>query len=263
MTGPVPVIALPGKPTDGAGLMGWKYFLHSVRMVLDNLGVALRLSAVLYMVQMALTVFVFVSPGGADPTQQTPEAAGELLILMVFSLIASLWIAVGWHRFVLTQEPPAGIVPRWHGPELLRYFGRSLLIALLLVAGGAVIGGLVLGVASQVPALAGLAIFGLVGLGSYVFFRVGLVLPAAALGRSLTMRESWAATGRDSTALLQLALIVMAGQFLIEIPGMIDGDAGGPIALIYDLVINWFVTMFGVSLLTTLYGVFIENRRID
>ena len=103
----------------------------------------------------------------------------------------------------------------------------------------------------------------LLGLCSYVFFRLGLVLPAAALGQSLKLRESWDATKRDTTALVQLAVIVMGGRLLIEIPGMIDGTTGGVVSLVYNVVLNWFVTMIGVSLLTTLYGYFVEGRRID
>ncbi|MBU2960651.1 hypothetical protein KO516_07440 [Citreicella sp. C3M06] len=239
--------------------MGWKLFLHSVRMVLDNLGVALRLSALLYLVQMAFTVFLFVTPD--DSLQQPTAGTVELLLLSIFAVVASLWIAVGWHRFVLTGEEPAGFVPRWHGSEMLSYFGRSLLIGFMLIALGSVIAGLVLGIGSS-PALIGLMTFGLVGLGSYIFFRVGLVLPASAMGKRMKMRESWDATSGDSTALLQLALIVIGAKLLIEIPGMIDGNTTGPISLIYGLVIDWFVTMFGVSLLTTLYGVFIEGRRL-
>ena len=80
--------------------MGWKMFLHSVRMVLDNLGVALRLSLLLYLVQVVFTVFLFTSPGGGDPMQQTPAGAGEMFLLSLFAVVSSLWIAVGWHRFV-------------------------------------------------------------------------------------------------------------------------------------------------------------------
>ena len=243
--------------------MGWKMFLHSVRMVLDNLGVALRLSLLLYLVQVVFTVFLFTSPGGGDPMQQTPAGAGEMFLLSLFAVVSSLWIAVGWHRFVLTGETPPGFVPRWHGSEMLSYFGRSLLIGLLLIAIASVIGGLALGLAAQVPALTGMVVFGLVGLCSYVFFRLGLVLPAAALGQSLKLRESWDATKRDTTALVQLAVIVMGGRLLIEIPGMIDGTTGGVVSLVYNVVLNWFVTMIGVSLLTTLYGYFVERRRID
>ena len=114
-----------------------------------------------------------------------------------------------------------------------------------------------------VPGLLGMVSFGLVGLISYLFFRVGLVLPAAAVGRPLTMRESWQATGEGDKAVLMLALIVIGAQVLISVPAMIDGNTSSVVSLIYSVVVNWFVTMIGVSILTTLYGHFIEGRPID
>jgi len=181
--------------------MGWKIFMHSVRMVLDNLGPALRVSAVLYLLQAASQIVTFMmpqaDPKGGDPAA-APVAAGELLILMILALVASLWIAVGWHRFVLTGETPRGWLPAWHGSEMLSYLGRSIVIGLLIGLGIAVIGGLAMGVAMAAPGLVGLVAFGLVGLASYVFFRIGLILPAAALGKTLSLGESWKATAKDT-----------------------------------------------------------------
>lgn len=182
---------------------------------------------------------------------------------MVLALVASLWIAVGWHRFVLTGESPRGWLPAWHGSEILSYLGRSIVIGLLIGLGIAVIGGLAMGVAVAAPGLVGLVAFGLVGLASYVFFRIGLILPAAALGEKLSLGESWQATRQDDKAILVLALIVMAGQFLITVPAMIDGDSSSVISLIYSIVVNWFATMIGISVLTTLYGYFVEGRSLD
>ncbi|MBY6003963.1 hypothetical protein KUV62_08595 [Salipiger bermudensis] len=246
--------------------MGWTIFMHSVRMVLDNLGPALRVSAVLYLLQAASQILTFFMPQ-ADPTAGDPTvapvAAGELLILMVLALIASLWIAVGWHRFVLTGETPRGWLPAWHGSEILSYLGRSIVIGLLIGLGIAVIGGLAMGAAMAVPGLMGMVAFGLVGLASYVFFRIGLILPAAALGEKLSLGESWQATAKDDKAILVLALIVMAGQFLISVPAMIDGNSSSVISLVYSIVVNWFATMIGISVLTTLYGYFVEGRSLD
>ncbi|MBN9886070.1 hypothetical protein [Salipiger abyssi] len=246
--------------------MGWKIFMHSVRMVLDNLQAALRISLLLYLVQVALQVMIFSGSGGSVDPQEiaaTPAAAGNLLIMLVFAVLASLWIAVGWHRYVLTGEMPAGWLPRWHGAELGSYLWRSIMIGLViglaLVTIGAVLGMLVMGI----PGLARLLIFGMAGLVSYVFFRIGLILPAAALGQSLQMRDAWEATKQDDKAILVLALISMAAQIVIGLPAMIDGDTSSLISLIYRVVVDWFVMMFGISLLTTLYGYFIERRRID
>ncbi|MCR8549560.1 hypothetical protein M4578_17145 [Salipiger sp. P9] len=243
--------------------MGWKIFVHSVRMVVDNLHAALRVSLLLYMVQAGFQIMLFFSMQGAGEGPVSPGSVGNLMIASLLTLLASLWIAVGWHRYVLTGETPNGWLPRWHGPELLGYLGRSFMIGLLLGLGIGVVAGLVAAAISAVPMLLGLLGFGVVGLASYVFFRVGLILPAAALGESLSLRESWEATGRDDKALVVLALLVIAAQFLIGLPAMIDGETGSVISLIYRLVVDWFAMMIGVSTLTTLYGYFIEGRSID
>lgn len=246
--------------------MGWKIFVHSVRMVLDNLGAALRVSLLLYLVQVVNQVIVYASPqigAASGEPMQSPAASFELLIMMILALIASLWIAVGWHRFVLTGEQPRGVLPHWHGAAIMSYLGRSIMIGLLLGLGIAVVAGLALGLATAAPGLVGVVVFGLVGLASYLFFRIGLILPAAALGERLTLRESWQASGQDDKAILVLALIVMGARLLIELPAMIDGSTGTVVSLIYGIVVNWFVTMIGISVLTTLYGHFVEGRSID
>ncbi|GGG78998.1 hypothetical protein GCM10011415_30080 [Salipiger pallidus] len=247
--------------------MGWKIFLHSVRMVLDNLDVALRISLGLYLVQVAMQVVVFNATSSlpADPVDM-PEGGGmpfEALVLAVLALVTSLWIAVGWHRYALEGEEPAAFLPRWRGSELGSYVWKSIVIAFALGVVLAVVGGIAVSAAMAVPGLLGIVSFGLVGLISYLFFRVGLVLPAAAVGRPLTMRESWQATGDGDKAVLMLALIVIGAQVLISVPAMIDGNTSSVVSLIYSVVVNWFVTMIGVSILTTLYGHFIEGRPID
>ncbi|EPX82451.1 hypothetical protein [Salipiger mucosus] len=245
-------------------MKGWRIFLHSARMVIDNLGAALRVSMVLYLVQVAsqLTFFVNAPMAGEQPTA-VPEGLGLQLTLSIFALLASLWIAVAWHRYVLTGELPAGLLPRWHGSEIARYFGQSLLIGLVVIL-AALAAGVVIGlVATAVPGFGGVLIFGLLGLCSYLFFRLGLVLPAAALGRRMTIGESWAATRDDDGAVVTLAVLVIGVGLLVEVPALLDQDSGSLIALVYRVVLNWFVTMIGVSVLTTLYGHFVEHRPVD
>lgn len=245
-------------------MTGWRIFVHSVRMVVDNLGTALRLSLVLYLVQVAAQVQAYMGP--VDPAQLPDDMAPGLtqLVLTLLAAVASLWIAVGWHRFVLTGEPPAGLLPRWHGSAILSYLWRSikigLLIVLALMVAGLVVTLVALALGPQVAAVFG---FGLVGLGSFLFFRMGLVLPAAALGQPLAVREAWRATKRDDGAVITLAFLVIGGSLLIELPAMIDGGSATTVSLIYGVVVNWFATMIGISILTSLYGHFIEGRPID
>lgn len=241
---------------------GWKIFLHSLRMVLNNLGTALRVSLVLYLLPALAQILLFRSYEGAA-AGTIPGVSGSSLIVLVISLLSSLWIAVGWHRYVLTGEEPRGWLPAWHPSEMISYFWRSLLIGLLVFAVMMVAMIVVMVLGSLARSLLGILAFGLVGLASYIFFRVALVLPAAALGRPMPLRTSWQATREDSASIVALALIVIGGSLLMELPALIDGDRGSVVNLVYGLVVNWFATIIGVSMLTTLYGHFIEDRPID
>ena len=87
----------------------------------------------------------------------------------------------------------------------------------------------------------------------------GLVVPRL----PLSVREAWRATKRDDGAVITLAFLVIGGSLLIELPAMIDGGSATTVSLIYGVVVNWFATMIGISILTSLYGHFIEGRPID
>ncbi|NDV98208.1 hypothetical protein [Salipiger sp. PrR002] len=245
-------------------MKGWRIFLHSLRMVIDNLGTALRVSLVLYLVQVASQIATYLHPMQTDASGGPVTVIGvPALVLVVLAVLASLWIAVAWHRFVLTGETPRGWLPRWHGGEILGYFGRSIMIGLVIFLGLMVAAIPVALISAGLPGLAPILVFGLVGLGGYLFFRLGLILPAAAVGERLSLKDAWKATKDDDGAVITLALVVIGGSLLVELPALIDDTAGSIINLVYGLVINWFATMIGISILTSLYGHFIEGRPID
>ncbi|MCC1492469.1 hypothetical protein [Cognatishimia sp. F0-27] len=246
-------------------MKGWQIFMHSVQLVLRNLTAALQVSGLLYLVQVAAQISAWSNPA---PVSDDPIAAigaqasfGSVL-LSIAGLIASLWIAVGWHRYVLANETPRGWVPVWQGPYLLGYLGRSVLIG-LLIAIAIMIAGIPVGLlAAVVPSIAALFAFGLVGLGGYLFFRLGVMLPAGAVGKPLKLKEAWEATRDDDGAVIVLAFIVMGGSALIQLPSLIGG-AGTIVDLVYQIVVGWFATVIGISVLTTLYGHYVEGRPID
>lgn len=246
-------------------MKGWQIFMHSVRLVLNNLGAALKVSALLYLVQVANQAVLWMRPPAimedGMPTMD-PGQAFQSLILGLLAIVASLWIAVAWHRYVLEEEYPSGYLPRWHGSNMLSYLGRSILIG-LIVALGMVVAAIPVGLISAVlPGLAGLFAFGLIGLAAYLFFRLGVMLPAAAIGRPMKLGEAWGVTKDDDGAVVVLALIVIAASVVIQLPSLIGGQ-GTVIDLIYQIVTGWFATIIGISVLTTLYGHYVEGRPID
>lgn len=252
-------------------MKGWQIFEHSVRLVLRNLGAAFKVSAVLYLIQVAAQVYAFNNPA-LDPqmldmdnpdVQPDMGALGNYLILSLASLVASLWIAVAWHRYVLAEEYPTGWLPAWHGGFLLSYLGRSLLIG-IIVAVAIMIVSIPAGmIALALPGGLILMFAVMLGVSVYITFRLGVMLPAAAMGKSMTLSESWKATASESGSIMVLGVIAIGAGLILQLPSLLGGSGGTVISLIYNLVTGWFAMIIGVSVLTTLYGHMVEGRAID
>lgn len=260
----------PGQRQGIGEMKGWQIFRHSVQLVLANLDQALRISLVLYIVQSGYVILTFFHPpamaeaeGGMEYPVMTPETAVLSILVSLLAVVASLWIAVAWHRFVLTSEYPEGWLPRWHGGAILSYLGRSILVAILIVLAVTVAALPVGFLAIAMPGLAGLFSLLLVGLGAYLFFRLGVMLPAAAVGERLQLGDAWDATRGESGTIVVLSAIVVVASVIVQLPSWFNNDPGSVIGLVYSLVVNWFATIIGISVLTTLYGHFIEDRSID
>lgn len=242
-------------------MLGWQIFTHSVRLVWANRGVALKVSAVLYVISAVFQIWSQASVGDPATGAAIVEGPGMVLLLVAaLQLIISLWIAVAWHRYILLEEVPKGFVPQWHGGRMAAYFGRSLLIGLIM-------GGVIF--VSGLPLLIGLA--GAVGgpimvLGAifavFVFYRLCAILPSTAMGEPITMREAWVATEGNTGTIMVLVLCVIAGVMVLLIPGSLLALISPMLGVIYLLVAQWFITMFGISIFTTFYGHFIEKREL-
>lgn len=256
-------------------MQGWNIFTHSVRMIFGNLNAAFRVSLVLYLVKVCAGIY-FTSKFGR--AVMAPQSAGELpsfpegfwpatTVLTVISLVTGLWIAVSWHRYVLLEENSGTALPPFAGNRIWDYFWTSVLL------------GIVVGFAAIIPAvIASIIISGLVGAGNpilaqllmiiligtpamYVFYRLCLVLPAAALGQPKKLKESWADTKPASDAIWQLVVVGIVASVLIEIPSYLNSDPSSVVNMIYTYVLGWVAMMVGISVLTTLYGIYVEGRE--
>ena len=250
-------------------MKGLEIFVHSVRQVFGNLGPALRISAVLYLVQVAGMVLL----GGFDPSgamfgMQTGQVDWpSLFATLALALVTGLWIAVAWHRYVLRVEQPGAAVPPFHGDRILSYLGNSLLIVLILIPVSIVLG-LIVGllaspfVSSAEPSLAVALVFGLLVYVPVVIigYRLSVVLPASALGEPLGLGGAWAATQGEAGTILALALVSLVSAFVIDLPATYL--LGGIAAQLWTVATQWVVLMVGISILTTLYGHFVEKRPL-
>jgi hypothetical protein len=259
-------------------MLGLQIFIHSVRQVFGNFGAALRISGLLTLVQIALVfvlgVQVLYSPDGG----QAMMLAGnfpwvQLLLYLLLSVIAGLWIAVAWHRYVLREEDSGAFIPAWHGDRVWAYFAKSFLIGLAIGLVALVASVIVSLVAGLVPTGTAVtqntmtAVGTLVGLliawpVIYVFYRLSPALPAAALGEPLGLGDAWRKMAGKGGVIFVLALIsIIVSVALAWAPVYLLGLTGVA-ALIWGVVVQWFNLMVGISIMTTLYGHYVEGRAL-
>ena len=252
-------------------MKGWQIVKHSLRQVFGNLGGALRVSLVLYLVQSVLGVALgagaaSMAGGQMNPDQITGGFIGATLVVILVAVVTALWIAVAWHRYVLLGEE-GSFVPTFRGDRMWAYFLRSLgyglILVLIAVLWGVIVGFALSGVIINNPALGGVLMAVLVYLPILVLgFRMTADLPAMALGTSSEFMSGWRATQGHTADIAIMSAILVALAVVIELAGAFIFGMMGPVALVWQLIIGWVQMMVGVSILTTLYGHYIEKRDL-
>lgn len=249
--------------------MGVDLFLHSVRMVLVDWKTSLRITGLLYLIYAVPDLLISLNSSSAtafSSQDQYMGLAGASSIAGMLAIVASLWIAVAWHRYVLLNEGVSRVLPPFHGRRMLTYF--FLGFALAVVAGiPAIVIYFVVGFPMTmlgpmgefigfVPALA---------VGLVIFYRLSPLLPAAALGQPLPIGDAWQATKGATGTLVGLAIMSAIAGVIISLPGValaFMGPIGQTLSLAWNFAIGWLVVVAGVSILTSIYGVYVEGRAL-
>lgn len=251
--------------------MTYQILSHAWRMIIGNLDTVLRLALVPWLIvtfgEAVVSVF-FTGQLMIEPGSQRPELMNEPNFILVSGLyglsagILTLWIVVGWHRFILLEEQPVGMFPRWNGKRMLSYLGHGILV----------------GLACAVPVILAMIVM-MVLLGTeptgiqellmqavltfvimYFSLRVSLILPACAIGEHVPMRESWRLTGTIQGAILGVSAIIMV---IALVPWVMIAFFGtGLIMFLIYSVLSGVLSLLGVSVLTTLYGILVEKRAL-
>jgi hypothetical protein len=259
---------------------GYQLLRHVVQQVFGNLRQAAQLTLALFLVP--LVGFVALT-GGSSAGMAAGPGGGTILgglLLLVVAIVAYCWAAVGWHRYVLLEETGNGLFPAWRGDRILSYFGRAFIVGIvviLAVMGGGLVVGLVAAVLQSMAVAVVLGV-GLVFGASWVATRIGLVLPAAALGERMTIGESWAVT-RPVASQIFLPLIVIAlvvgvvQQLILVIFGQtVQVDVFGTmqdqvvlsvLGQVVNGLVSWVQILVNLALMTTLYGNLVEGRQLN
>ena len=253
-------------------MKGWNLFMHSVRMVFGNLGMAAQVSLVLYAIYAVTYIGLMQSLGpemlmleGPAPVLPSSGFWLKLMGVYVVSMVLITWVAVAWHRYVLLGEAPTGWVPAWPGSKILGYLLRSILLGLVVMAVMIIIGFVIgfLAAALGMPSLSVLIVIIGLPLSLVMAFRLSAILPAGAVGKPMGLKDAWQATSGQSGTVFLMAIFLALGSVIVSLPSLISENPYSMLNLIYTMVTGWFMAMVSVSVLTTLYGHFVEGRDLD
>jgi hypothetical protein len=260
-------------------MKGLDIFLHSLRQVLGNLPNAIKISAVPFGIQFVAT-FLLTRPDRTMAMMQDPMAmmqGGPSLLAqlanLVIVIVTSIWMAIAWHRFILKNEAPAGFVPPIDGNRMGAYFLRSLLIGIILIVLGFVLG-----------IVAGFIMIGLIGAGGggmgtiftitvislllvyfplfVIGYRLSTALPGTAIDNAGTFMSGWEATAGETGAFVGLGLISVLAMVVSAVLTIFVLAKITVLFIAWTLVFNWLAVLVGLSVLTTLYGHYIEKRPL-
>ncbi len=251
-------------------------FVHALKSVRNNIAYAFRITWPWYAILIPLglgTSYLIDNLTGGDPQKIiTPSVIAIYLVLMGVTLVAFASIAVNWHRYILLDEVPQGSEIFRLDEKTWRYLGNVLLIFLIVAAISALVWGVLFTASTAGGFLAFLTLILFIVTIFFVaalFFRLSIKLPAIALGRrDFGLGDALVAT-KDNTlrlvllallhfvaafaAILAIVLLVIAAAYLSPMLGFVIGS-------ILQVLFNWIFSIFGITLLTSLYGFFVEQR---
>jgi hypothetical protein len=242
--------------------MGLSLFSHAVRMVFNHFGEALRISGLLYAVYAVIDLFS-LTYGFRSGNQgiHLPD-----ILAMIAGSVLFLWIAIGWHRFILLDDAPGAVLPTFRGGHMLTYFGNGLLVflaSLPILFGAAILFFVIASMGGSPVLIIILTIVSTVAM-LVVFYRLAAVLPATAIDRPISIGQAWSATKDATGSVLLMAVISAIVLSLIDLPATLLASVPGgtPLAIGWMVLTGWFKIMFGISVLTTIYGHYVEGRSL-
>lgn len=244
-------------------MLGLKILIHSFQMINSNWKAAIQISFPVLAFLIVFSAFWGVGTAALETIFLRPNGIAIYYASLLVEMALIVWAAVNWHRFILLQEEPTTFLPTIHIKPMGAYVFQSVL---LVIVAGVFFAAASFGFSALLnfpwgfnayfigTSLVGIVVF-------WVFYRLSPVLPAAALERSLTIGGAWRATKPFSWAIFLLALTFMFLNYLLT--QMIELSAGIKFVSFFLFIAQgWLSALISISVLTTIYGVAVENRDL-
>lgn len=255
-------------------------FIHALKSTWHNLPFAFHVSWPWLLLLIPVSIWGEAKLPDFDISVATAEQRAALNAFLFktyvsgfVSMVVYASIAISWHRYILKNEVPHGFARLRFDRTVWRYFGNSILVILfatlallpvvLALAGFATMAGL----APQ--AVVNAFIIAAVLVAIPVTYRMSVKLPAIALDRrDFKFGDAWNATRGNTFQLIGLGLMsvfiaLVAGILFGLVQEQVVNLAGDilkwPFLLIRNLA-SWVLAIFAITMLTSLYGFFVEKR---
>ncbi|MEQ1521700.1 MAG: hypothetical protein ABL936_10580 [Aestuariivirga sp.] len=251
-------------------LPAFQTITHALKAVIQFRSVGARIGLPWILV---LTVINFLAhsfsaaPAPADGGMAMMIPGPMDFVVVALSLVIFSSIAVNWHRYILLDEITESEKlfrldrPVWNyalRTLLIMLFAFAPILVLLKIFGAGVPG---LGLFLVVAALLVAAIY---------IMRMSVALPAIALDRpDFGIPAALQVTKGNNlqfAALLALNSLILLATFLaigivLSIVGSVNLAVAKVVAVLLSVPVNLFLSLFSVSLLSSLYGFFVEQRK--
>ena len=235
-----------------------RIFIHSLKLIFDNFGQALRLTLLPYLAVSALSLLVFPLSGGDVRT-----ASLLAVVPAIANGITALWAAVAWHRFILLDETAVGWVAPLKWDRIAAYFVRSIIVGLLfvpLLIAFAILNFTMMGLGGGVGTVAAVVVMIFAVL--VISYRLSPVLVAAALGAPLPIAQAWEATRGHAGEFLGLSVLSLISVGVVAALTWAIGRGNYALAMAWDVIAEWGWRIGAISIITTIYGHYVEKRPI-
>jgi hypothetical protein len=240
-----------------------KVLSHAVASVRNFAAVGVRFSLPWAAILLAIGVYQALTAPPPDPAANPQAPSAPEFVSAVIGFIAFASIAVNWHRFILRDEVGQSAIrldrPVW------RYAGNSLLAVLLSVFPVAVLAV----VLAFLPAAASVLLVPAAIAAGTFFTALSLKLPAVALGRTdFGFRDALNATHENFWPLMALfvingailLLVIFTLMLVISAVFAVNATLGMLIGTLLAAILNVFLTLYSISVVSSLYGFFVEKR---
>ena len=242
---------------------------HALKAVVQfrNAGIRIGLPWVLVLAGINVIDRVFsVAPDPAGSAAGMTLPGVMELVIAALGLVIFSSIAVNWHRYILLDEvtSPEKIFrldrPVWN------YVGRTLLIMLVTLVPVLILSTAFINILPNLGFVLAVPFF---VAGIYIM-RMSVALPAIALDRKdfgiSAALQVTRGNNLQFAGLLALNGLILFATFLaigivLSVVGNANMTAAKVLALILSVPVNLFLSLFSVSLLSSLYGFFVEKRK--